>query len=458
MSEVWRATDAVLGRTVAVKALSSPLAADPVLRAATWREARAAARLTHANVTQVYDYGEATMPGGAVVPYLVMEFVGGQNLADRLTRGPLSWPEATAIGAQVAAALAAAHRLGVVHRDVKPGNVMLTPSGAKVLDFGIAALIGAGGDTDAGWLVGTPAYTAPERLRPGPAQPASDVYALGVLLYEMMTGRQPIPARTWDQVAAAHGADVPVPPLDVPGLPRRVGRLALACLSADPDERPSAEELAVALAAVAGQPDPTPALPPADVTARLAPAGYAVGAAALPHPPTMVERAPLDTDVAGGLSRPPGRSRVLLIGVFGAVAALVLGAILVVAALQSGSRTGDGTAAPSGPSTAGPATSSAASPTSASPTALPQGRDQIIAALGQLIDAAGLPQDDAARLKEDLAALSSNRGKGNVRKKAAELEQDINRLMEDGRLDPATGTQLITLLQPLTATGGDEGD
>jgi hypothetical protein len=78
--------------------------------------------------------------------------------------------------------------------------------------------------------------------------------------------------------------------------------------------------------------------------------------------------------------------------------------------------------------------------------------------LGQLIDAAGLPQDDAARLKEDLAALSSNRGKGNVRKKAAELEQDINRLMEDGRLDPATGTQLITLLQPLTATGGDEGD
>ncbi|HEY3007383.1 MAG TPA: protein kinase [Micromonosporaceae bacterium] len=455
MSEVWRATDAVLGRTVAVKALSSPLAADPVLRAATWREARAAARLTHPNVTQVYDYGEATLPDGAVVPYLVMEFVDGQSLADRLSHGPLPWPEATAIGAQVAAALAAAHRLGVVHRDVKPGNVMLTPTGAKVLDFGIAALAGAGGDTDAGWLVGTPAYAAPERLRPGPAQPASDVYALGVLLYEMMTGRRPMPARSWDDAEAAHRAYAPIPPLDVPGLPRRVARLVVACLSAGPDERPSAEELAVALAAAAGQPDPTPMLPPADATARLAPAGYAVGAASLPHPPTMVERTPLEADAAGGgLARPPGRSRLLLVGVLGGVAALVLGAILVAAALQSGNRSGSGTAAPTGPSTAGPATSSA-SPTAQSPTAAPQGRDQIIAALGQLIDAAGLPKDDAARLQEDLAALADNRGKGNVRKRATELRRDIDKLMEEGRLDLATGNQLIALLEPLTGGGGD---
>src|SRR5690348_691141 len=137
MSEVWRADDEVLGRPVAVKALAVPLAADPVLRAATWREARAAAKLTHPNVTAVYDYGEAPMPGGAVLPYLVMELVDGESLADRLRSGPLPWPEATRIGAQVAAALSVAHGLGIVHRDIKPGNVMLTAGGAKVLDFGI---------------------------------------------------------------------------------------------------------------------------------------------------------------------------------------------------------------------------------------------------------------------------------------------------------------------------------
>src|SRR5262249_14742043 len=119
MSEVWRADDHVLGRAVAVKALAVPLAADPLLRAATWREARAVAKLTHRHVTQVYDYGEASLPGGAVVPYLVMELVQGESMADRLRSGPLPWPEATRLGAQVAAALAAAHALGIVHRDVK---------------------------------------------------------------------------------------------------------------------------------------------------------------------------------------------------------------------------------------------------------------------------------------------------------------------------------------------------
>ncbi|MER7169674.1 serine/threonine-protein kinase, partial [Micromonospora sp. NPDC000207] len=252
MSEVWRAEDEVLGRPVAVKALVARFAADPHLRATIQREARAAARLTHPYVTHVYDYGEATLTDGVVVPYLVMELVAGENLAHRLTSGPLPWPEAARTVGEVAAALAAAHRIGVVHRDVKPGNVMLTETGAKVLDFGIAALAGPhpatgrAGDT---LLIGTPAYTAPERLAPGPADPASDVYALGALLYRAVTGRTPLRVRTFAEAVEAYERGDPVPPPDVPGLPTDLVALTLACLATDPTRRPTAARVAERLGA-----------------------------------------------------------------------------------------------------------------------------------------------------------------------------------------------------------------
>src|SRR5690606_10694953 len=196
MSEVWRATDEVLDRPVAVKVLAPGLGGDPALREAIWHEARAVARLNHPHVAAVHDYGEVSLASGDPAGYLVMELVEGSSLAEVLRRGPLPWPRAAALVSQVGSALAAAHRIGVVHRDIKPGNVMLTPTGAKVLDFGIAAVVGRTGEAER--LVGTPGYVAPERFdRTAPVQPASDVYSLGMLLHEAVLGRPPWWPENW---------------------------------------------------------------------------------------------------------------------------------------------------------------------------------------------------------------------------------------------------------------------
>jgi serine/threonine-protein kinase len=320
MSEVWLAVDQVLDRPVAVKALTATLDDEPDLFAATWREARATAKLTHPHVTQIYDYGEQRLGDGTVVPFLVMELLDGRDLADRLAAGPLPWPEAVRTAAQVASGLAAAHRMGVVHRDVKPGNVMLTPSGAKVLDFGIAALAGSRPDTgdawagperrasavqstsgDGGWLVGTPAYAAPERLDAGPPDPAADVYALGALLYEALTGRPPLPVTTWDEAEQAHRRSPSVAPPSVPGLPAGVAALVLACLSRDPDRRPRAQQVADTLEAAL-----PPAAPPdahAGDARRAAPR-YARGVAAAA--PSAGPRTAVSRPLPPGPRRTPG--------------------------------------------------------------------------------------------------------------------------------------------------------
>jgi eukaryotic-like serine/threonine-protein kinase len=243
MAVVWRGFDDLLGRPVAVKVLNAEIAADPAFRAAIYKEARSAARLSHPHITHVYDYGEATLPDGETVSYVVMELLDGQTLDDRLADGPLPWPEAVRVAAEVAEALAAAHRRGIVHRDIAPANVMLTATGAKVLDFGIAALAGGRGDAE-GDMMGTPAYVAPERLDDAPAAPAADVYALGATLYEALTGHPPLPAQTWSALVEAYRRDPRVPPLSVPGLPAEVAELCTRCLARDPALRPGSAEVA----------------------------------------------------------------------------------------------------------------------------------------------------------------------------------------------------------------------
>ncbi|MEV8516647.1 protein kinase [Dactylosporangium sp. NPDC051484] len=249
MSVVWRAHDRVLGREVAVKVLAARLAADADWRRRIWLEARAAACLSHPNITNVYDYGEAADD----TPFVVMELLRGPTLAECLRDGPLPPSAAVRICAEVAAGLAAAHAEDLVHRDVKPANVILTPDAAKVLDFGIVGFVGIPDQpTGSVRVFGTAAYLAPERLLSEEVTPASDVYAFGLVLYRCLTGRLPWDAESNTRMVAAHLSVPPEPLPDLPGVAPEVRELCMSCLAKDPADRPAAVVVAARLARAAG--------------------------------------------------------------------------------------------------------------------------------------------------------------------------------------------------------------
>ena len=459
MSEVWRADDEVLGRPVAVKALAAPLATDPHLRATIQREARAAARLTHPHVTHVYDYGEATLPGGAVVPYLVMELVDGRNLADRLAEGPLPWAEAVRVGGQVAAALAAAHRIGVVHHDIKPGNVMLTETGAKVLDFGIAALAGphhplAGQTGEV--LMGTPAYFAPERLTAGPPDPASDVYALGALLYRTLTGRAPLPVQTWEDALEVHRRRTPVPPLRIPGLPADIADLVLACLATDPARRPRAAQLATRLSAVPPA-DPPTAVVPALPTGRAAVAGA--------QAPTLVDRRPAAPQPAAATPRRRSRSPLVAITAAGLALLVALGAMAVLDDERGTPSATGPSATPSAPSPSATSESPAPPPTSAPPSttdapvaiSLRELATEFAALLAQAQAQGQIDRRTAEDLRDELADLFRGKPKDRT-KRVEDLRKRIGEAVERDRLSPDLADRFDDLLDRVdVGVGRDDG-
>jgi tRNA A-37 threonylcarbamoyl transferase component Bud32 len=247
MGEVWEADDTLLGRRVAIKVMAEELAGDPVAVRRFRREARATAMLDHPNVVRVFDFvdGEA--------PFLVLELLKGQTLAERLRDGALPPLEAARIAAQVADGLDAAHRIGIIHRDIKPGNVMLTAGGGvKVMDFGIAAAWEAHSTTGQ-QLLATAAYAPPERIAGGRASPAGDLYSLGVVLYEMLTGRPPFLADTAEGLLRAHLEAEPRPVRAlVFWVPPEIATACEAALAKDPAARPvSAGALAARLRAAA---------------------------------------------------------------------------------------------------------------------------------------------------------------------------------------------------------------
>ena len=301
MAQVYRATDRVLGRPVAVKVLSRKLSGDAKFLTRFRREAQASAGLNHPHVVSVYDTGAHDE-----LHYIVMEYVEGETLGALMAReGPLPPERAVHIAADVAEALEAAHRKGLVHRDVKPGNVMIDPEGrVKVMDFGIARAAADDTLTQTGLVLGTAAYLSPEQARGEAIDARSDIYSLGCVLYEMLTGRTPFEADSSVAMAYKHVNEEPDAPA---GIPADIAAVVMRSLEKDPDRRfQSAAQMQAALRA---------ALPTGPMAATTVP--ITAGGDTAVMPPTAAETIPPDQE-------PPGRRGRWWI------AAAVLGALLAI--------------------------------------------------------------------------------------------------------------------------------
>ena len=254
MGEVWRGTDLALARSVAIKLLRPEYVQDEECLARFRAEGRHTASLSDPNIAQVYDFFEPVPPEPG---FLVLELVDGQSLARVLDAGPLDPARAMGIIAQAAAGLQAAHAAGVVHRDIKPGNLLVSGDDqVKITDFGVAQLAGAARVTRTGALVGTPAYLAPERAAGGIATSAGDLYSLGIVAYHCLTGRVPFDGEPL-AVAFAH-LDRDLPPLP-PSVPAGIAALVTDLTAKDPSARPpSAQDVAARAEQLHSAPSPPP--------------------------------------------------------------------------------------------------------------------------------------------------------------------------------------------------------
>ncbi|MCC7369527.1 MAG: serine/threonine protein kinase [Chloroflexi bacterium] len=374
MAQVWRAYDTRLDRYVAIKFLSPQYATDPTYLERFRREARAISRLDHPNILTIHDFGE--QDGWT---YMVSPYLGGGTLAGRLRRGPWSIAEALHSLEPLASALDYAHAQGIVHRDVKPSNVLLTTDGRVVLsDFGIARIVeGSTMLSQAGLIVGTPMYMSPEQADGQPAGPPSDLYSLGVVAYEMLTGRPPFLGETPLALLRAH-LDKPLPPARSlnPALPEAIEAALFKVMAKDPADRyASGAHFITALRAAAHSPTPA-----SQVTTQVAPPPP------LPQPaPTAPLRAAVETPpptrgqptVATDEPRRVTRRRALAVGM--GVAAAGIGVLAFQAAgIPMIPTTSSATPTPRPPATApaaraAPAASAkdAASPTRAPATPSP---------------------------------------------------------------------------------------
>ncbi|MEV8442402.1 protein kinase [Actinosynnema sp. NPDC051121] len=399
MGVVWQAFDERLDRVVALKQLVVPEGADPVAavgRAA--REGRIAARLQHPNAVTVHDVVEHDGK-----PVLVMEYLSARTLADRIAQGPLPVAQVTAIGAQIAGALAAAHAAGIVHRDVKPGNVLLTEDGtAKITDFGIARAAGDVTVTRTGLLAGTPAFLSPEVARGAEPGPASDVFALGATLYAAVEGRPPFGDGD-NAIALLHA--VAAGRFPAPAQAGPLTDLLMDLLRTDPATRPSMAQAAERLR------DPTSTRPPAtrlDLHPTHQPTDHASAdrpphrtgpqpTSVAPHPtgPQPTPVAPHPTAVAphpaGAAARPARGGR---IGVIAVAAAAVVGLVALVLVLANGDRPAGTTAGATASTSSTPSAGELQQAVTEYYALLPKNTDEAWERLGPGLRAQGRPQYD----------------------------------------------------------------
>ncbi len=428
MAEVFRAEDTRLSRVVALKVLRPALAADTTFRARFESEARAAAALAHPNVVSIFDVGEEE--DGR--PYIVMELVEGGNLAERAARQPLVTAEAAGLMQGVLSGLGAAHDAGLLHRDIKPGNILLTRDGtAKVADFGIAKALtesrGALDLTGTSLVLGTPRYLAPERAMGQPATVQSDLWAAGVVLYELVAGQPPYPGSTaFELVAAAQSGQVATPPSSLTPADLAVLDVAIRAMDPDPAQRfVSAAAMASELAAAA---------PMAAVDTALAET-----ATAIPPAPTVAY---------GPGSRPPGPTPPGPLNRHWRLTALLVAVLLVVILvmiLALGSGSPQAPVRTTSTTRAAPTTSTTAAPTPA--TALANlVRDATAGETSGAVDQGSAQNiiNQAQQAVTDSAAGRSSQAANDLQQAAMTISQGLQR-------GSITGAAATLLQQDLTA-------
>ena len=463
MARVHRGTDLVLDRTIAVKILAGHMARDPQAVRRFRREAQAAAGLSHPGIVGVYDTGS-----DGDVHYIVMEFVTGQTLADVLQeRGALQPVHAAGIASAVASALGHAHRKGIVHRDVKPANVMITPSGeVKVMDFGIARAVDSDPLTQTAAILGTATYFAPEQARGEPVDSRSDIYALGVVLYEMLTGRPPFVADSPVAVAYLHVREDPTPPSRVnPAIGSGLEAVVLRAMAKDRGARyQTAEELVSDLERVRTD----------------GASGVSAAAAAHPTEATLVERTavlPPAAPAGPGRRIRQGTPRrwapwVVALAVLLAVALMTT---LVLVGLSRRPIRGLGPTSPGAPtSPASPSSSPTTSepPPHQAPTSVQGALDQLGLLLTQGVSSGDLSRHAANLIGHDIQEALRDYRDGELHRAIEGLDKSqerINKLESQGEVSPPQAEQLHQGISDLQATmraapsssggeGGEGGD